>query len=180
LVNDLTIDQYRAPQNGHFCRRITLESFEVTMPHVFASTVISASVDQLWDFLRLFARVNAWHPDVTSSITDGPDLGPLVGQERTITLRDGSVIRERLLALDDVKHSYTYSVVESGLPIRAHSSTVTLFPITTHSGTFVSWTADFDSEDANAAAIANGVKDGVILAGFDGMQDHSTQRARSS
>jgi hypothetical protein len=150
------------------------------MPHIFATTVVSAPVDQLWDFLRLFAHVDSWHPDVTSSTTEGSDWGPLVGQERTITLRDGSVIHERLLALDDVKHSYTYSVVKSALPIRAHSSTVTLFPITTDNATFVSWTADYDTEDPDPVALASGIQEGVIHLGFEGMRNRSRHRTRGS
>src|SRR5262245_38362545 len=113
------------------------------MPHVFASTVIPAPVDEIWAFLRDFARVDAWHPGVVSASIEGTDAGPRVGQERSITLRDGSVMRERLLALDDVQHSYSYSLVGSPLPIREHSSTVSLRPVTTDNATFVGWSADF-------------------------------------
>lgn len=140
------------------------------MPHVFASTVIPASPDQIWGFLRDFARVDAWHPDVVSASIEDTDPGPRVGLERTITLRDGSVMRERLLALDDDQHSYTYSLVESPLPISEHSSTVTLFPVTTDDATFVSWSVDFVVEGDEPEGLVDGVRDQVMIAGFDGMR----------
>lgn len=140
------------------------------MPHVFASTVIPAPVDQIWGFLRDFARVDAWHPDVVSATIEGLDSGLQVGHERTITLRDGSVMRERLLALDDVRHSYTYSLVESPLPVSEHSSTVALFPVTTDNATFVSWSADFVIDGGEPEGLVDGVRDQVMIAGFDGMR----------
>jgi Polyketide cyclase / dehydrase and lipid transport len=140
------------------------------VPHVFASTVIPAPVDQIWSFLREFARVDVWHPDVAAVSIEGADPGPRVGQERTITLRDGSVMRERLLALDDVQHSYTYSLVESALPVSEHSSTVALFPVTTDDATFVSWSADFVLEGDEPSGLVDGVRDQVMLAGFTGMR----------
>jgi hypothetical protein len=140
------------------------------VPHIFASTVIPAPVDQIWVFLRDFARVDAWHPDVKSVSIEGTDAGPRVGQERTITLRDGSVMRERLLALDDVEHSYTYSLIESPLPVSAHSSRVALVPVTTDDTTFVSWSADFVVEGDAPAALVDDVRNGVMIAGFDGMR----------
>lgn len=140
------------------------------MPHIFASTVIPAPVDQIWDFLRDFARVDAWHPDVTNATIEGTDAGLRVGQERTIALRDGSVMRERLLALDDIQRSYTYSLIESPLPVSGHSSTVALFPVTTDDTTFVSWSADFVVEGDEPAGLVDGVRDQVMIAGFDGMR----------
>jgi hypothetical protein len=140
------------------------------VPHVFTSTVIPAPVDQIWGFLRDFARVDAWHPDVTNVSIEGTDAGPRAGQERTITLRDGSVMRERLLALDDVQHSYQYSLIESPLPVSEHSSTVALFPVTTDDATFVTWSADFVLEGDEPAGLVDGVRDQVMLAGFDGMR----------
>ena len=140
------------------------------MPHIFTSTVIPAPVDQVWGFLRDFARVDRWHPDVTNVSVEGTDPGPRIGQERTITLRDGSVMRERLLALDDVRRSYTYSLVESPLPVSAHSSTVTLLPVTTDDATFVSWSADFVVEGGEQPGLVDGVREQVMIAGFDGMR----------
>jgi Polyketide cyclase / dehydrase and lipid transport len=148
------------------------------MPHVFASTVIPALPDQIWAFLRDFARVDMWHPDVAASAVEGGGASPLIGQERTITLRDGSIVRERLVALDDANRSYTYSVVASAMPISDHSSTVTLFPVTTNDRTFVTWTADFEVEEGDPAAFADGVREGVILIGFDGMRDRVARSSR--
>lgn len=148
------------------------------MPHVFASTVIPAPVDQIWGFVRDFARIDVWHPDVTKVSIDGTDPGPQVGQERTITLRDGSVMRERLLALDDAQRSYTYSLIESPLPISAHSSTVALSPVTTDDATFVSWSADFVVEGSVPPGLTDGVRDQVMIVGFDGMRARAAASSR--
>jgi Polyketide cyclase / dehydrase and lipid transport len=148
------------------------------VPHIFTSTVIPAPVDQIWGFLRDFARVDVWHPDVTKVTVEGADPGPRVGQERTISLRDGSVMRERLLALDDIQHSYTYSLIKSPLPVSAHSSTVTLVPVTTDDATFVSWSADFAIEGGEQAGLVDGVREQVMIAGFNGMRVRAGANSR--
>jgi hypothetical protein len=66
--------------------------------------------------------------------------------------------------------SFTYSVIEAPLPIRNHSSTVSL-SATSKNRTAITWTAEFIVDDGvDAAVIAAGVKAGVIELGFEGLK----------
>jgi NADPH:quinone reductase len=97
------------------------------MTHVSSSTVMEAPIDAVWAQLKNFGNVSRWHPDVSESRIENGGTGQEPGDIRSIKLRDGTPIREKLLAISDESKSYTYSVIEAPLPIRNHSSTVSLF-----------------------------------------------------
>jgi NADPH2:quinone reductase len=138
--------------------------------HVSANTVIEAPVDAVWALLRNFGKVAKWHPDVRESRIESGGTGQTPGDIRSITLRDGTSIREQLLAISDASRSYTYSVIEAPLPIRDHRSTVRL-SAAPNDRTAITWTAEFTVDDgADATSIAAGVKAGVIEIGFQGLQ----------
>ena len=57
---------------------------------------------------------------------------------------DGGNIREQLLALSDVDHVCTYSILESPLPFTNYVATLRLTPVTMAEATFAEWEASFD------------------------------------
>jgi hypothetical protein len=140
------------------------------MTKVFASTVIDLSVVRLWQTLRDFGNIARWHPDVADSHLEEGGAGAQVAAVRALHLQNGAAVRERLLALSDVEFYYTYSVIESPFPVRNHRSTVRLFPVTTSDQTFVSWEAEFEVTEGGPATMAQGVLQGVILLGFEGLR----------
>jgi NADPH:quinone reductase len=138
--------------------------------HVSSSTVIEAPVEAVWALLKNFGNVSRWHPDVPESRIENGGTGQKPGDIRSIKLRNGTPIREKLLAISDELKSYTYSVIEAPLPIRNHSSTVSL-SATPNNRTAITWTAEFIVDDGvDAAVIATGVKAGVIELGFEGLK----------
>ena len=140
------------------------------MTHVASSAIIEAPVDAVWALLKDFKNVSRWHPDVRESRMEDGGTGHKPGEVRSITLRNGTAIRERLLAVSDESKSYTYSVIESPMPIREHSSSLTLTPTPSHR-TAIVWTAEFVVDaGADAAAMAAGVKAGVMDLGFEGLK----------
>jgi quinol monooxygenase YgiN len=150
---------------------------KAALTRVASSAVIEATVDAVWTLLSDFNNVFRWHPDVRKSRIEDGGTGFRPGDVRSITLRDGTAIRERLLAISDESKSYTYSVIESPMPIRDHSSTVTLSATPEHRTTIV-WTAEFVVDPAaDAAAMAAGVKAGVIELGFAGLKAAIGKRA---
>src|SRR5260370_586124 len=90
---------------------------------VESSGIIDAPVERLWDLVSDFRNVAKWHPDVTGCRLESGS-GREAGSVRTVSLRNGISIRERLLAISSQDRFYTYSVIESPLPIRDHESTV--------------------------------------------------------
>ena len=77
------------------------------MVEVRRSTILDAPLDDVWAVLRDFNGHDRWHPIVASSaIEDGLDADQ-VGAVRNFQLADGGRIREQLLALSDVAHSFS-------------------------------------------------------------------------
>ncbi|MEU8378772.1 SRPBCC family protein [Streptosporangium sp. NPDC048865] len=111
----------------------------------YASTVINASADEVWKYLRDFGNVAEWLPGVTGcEIEDGGD--PLPGAVRRLDSLAG-VIRERLLTLDDASRSATYEILESPLPVRDYRAVYRVAPVTDSGRAFVEWSATFEADD---------------------------------
>ena len=74
------------------------------MPKAYSSGVVPASADSVWELVRPFNGLAAWHPAIVQSeLTSGSDVE--VGSVRRLTLGDGGIVVERLLALDDADRS---------------------------------------------------------------------------
>src|SRR5215467_102248 len=134
---------------------------------VESSQIINTQIERLWAEVANFSNVAAWHPDVTESrLEDGNtgESGNNVGVIRIIKLRNGAVLRERLVAIDPAAHSYTYSVLDGQLPLRNHVSSLTMRAVDANC-TEVTWKASFVPAGAPPDALADGVRSGVLELG---------------
>ncbi|EFC86771.1 SRPBCC family protein [Parafrankia sp. EUN1f] len=68
--------------------------------------ILAAPIERVWQLVRDFAGIMAWHPSVTSCKVQGSGVGAL----RVVQLGDREVV-ERLDELDDARHAVQYSVV---------------------------------------------------------------------
>ncbi len=143
-----------------------------------ATTIINTDTDRVWSIIRDFSNVAAWHQDVTEllGVEHGP--GDRVGCLRRIRLRNKAIFVEKLLALSDLEHSYSYTIVEGPAPVRDYVGTVKLTPITRTDQTLVSWTSVFNPAEGDGAALPNAVRDTVILVGFSGLANISAGRGK--
>ena len=70
---------------------------------------------------------------VTVNVTPGDMTPPVpadkVGCVRAIHLKDGGVIRERLIALSDHQHVLTYTILESPLGVHDYVATMHALPV---------------------------------------------------
>ncbi|GII03416.1 SRPBCC family protein [Planobispora takensis] len=112
---------------------------------VYASTVINAPADKVWDYLRDFANLAEWLPGVTSCEIEGGGAAE-PGAIRRAQAGD-SLFRERLLTLDDTSRSATYEIIECPLPVSNYRATYRVAPVTDSGRSFVEWSASFDSDD---------------------------------
>jgi hypothetical protein len=159
-----------ANQMGRQYRTISMIQVLSPRTRVSSNTVIGAPVDAVWELLKNFGNISNWHPDVLESRIESGGTGQKPGDIRSIRLRDGTAVREKLLAISDDSKSYTYSVIEAPFPIRNHCSTVTL-SATPDDQTAITWTAEFAVDvGVDAASIAAGVRIGVIETGFEGLK----------
>ena len=140
---------------------------------VEASRIIDAPIDRLWAEVADFNNIAAWHPDVTQSHLENASAGPAgahAAEIRVLTLRNGTVVRERLVAIDHKGHRYTYSVLDGQLPLKNHISSMAMRPLDAHR-TEVTWSASFVPAGAPGDALADGVRSGVLELGLQGLSD---------
>jgi hypothetical protein len=133
------------------------------------TVVIPANAQALWKTVRNFSNIALWHRDVRDSTLEDGGPGDRVGAVRALHLKNGTLIREQLTALSDKDLTYSYSVIESPFPIAHHSSTVSFLSIEGGSKTLVAWSAEFALTQGDPDALADGIRQSVILAGFEGL-----------
>ncbi|SMF73671.1 Polyketide cyclase / dehydrase and lipid transport [Tistlia consotensis] len=114
------------------------------MARAYASIVLKAPVETAWSLVRDFNGLPGWAPAVVrSEIEEGLDAD-VVGCVRSLHLKDGRQVRERLLSLDDARRSFTYNFEKPAFPVRNYVASLRLFPVTHGDGTFAEWEASFD------------------------------------
>ncbi|MFT9164204.1 MAG: SRPBCC family protein [Komagataeibacter saccharivorans] len=137
------------------------------MINVMASSVLNAPVSSVWGLIRDFGALGLWLPGVKSCAIEGDDPGDRVGAIRRVEMGDVGVIREQLLALSDVDHAVTFSIIESALPIRNYRSTITLLPITDGDRTFIRWRGQFEASAEHAASMEARMPTHIYQPAFD-------------
>ena len=136
------------------------------MARVYVSTVISAPAAEVWRVIRDFNGLPAWTPFVRDSRIEGGMRADQVGCVRNFTLKDGGVIRERLLALSDYDFSCSYAILDSPMAVTDYIATLGLTPVTEGNQTFAFWQADFDCAPEREAGLVAQIGQGVFMAGL--------------
>lgn len=121
------------------------------MTNVYVSGIIDLPVDKVWSYARDFNGHHKWHPLIAESNIEDGLPSDRVGCVRNFSLADGGRLRERLLSFSDLERSFTYSIIESPLPVRNYVATFSCKPVTEGDRTFVEWRADFDVAEADEA-----------------------------
>jgi hypothetical protein len=97
---------------------------------------------QIWEHAGGFCAIKTWHPAVAECLEEknGDKLF------RTLTLKDGSKIKEKLTGADD--HSYSYEIIESALPVKNYKAKLWVEVDDEPDRSVIYWQADFDPEGA--------------------------------
>ena len=74
----------------------------------------------MWALVGSFCAIKDWHPAVADCETSKE--GDVTS--RTLTLKDGSKIKERLTDAEET--SYSYAIVESPLPVKNYKATLSV------------------------------------------------------
>lgn len=140
------------------------------MVKVRQSTIIQAPIEQVWDILRDFNSHDRWHPAIAASHIEGNDPSTRVGAVRNFRLRDGSVLREQLLALSDKTQSFRYCLLEAPIPLMNYVAQVRLKPVTDGDATFWEWQSTFDPPRHRRDELVQLVTRDIYQAGFAAIQ----------
>ncbi|MCW0213741.1 MAG: SRPBCC family protein [Pseudonocardia sp.] len=141
------------------------------MPRPYSSGVVPASADAVWEVVREFDGLPSWHPAIDrSELTSGAEGA--VGAVRRLTLGDGGVVTEKLIAIDDADRRYTYAFIEDNpFGCRRYVSTVRVAPVTDTGEAFVEWWAEFDAEGADEQKLVDLFANGVYGSGIAALRE---------
>ncbi|MEP7008195.1 MAG: SRPBCC family protein [Sphingomonas bacterium] len=139
------------------------------MPMIDHAGVLDVDAGTVWTVLRRFGGIADWHPVIAKCRIENDVAESAPGCIRHLTLADGAVLRERLLALDDANRSFTYRFEEAPLPVDNYHLTVALVPLTGEARTFIRWTARFDVQTGHDPAEQVTTIRGLIAGGQDAL-----------
>ena len=146
------------------------------MIKVYTSSVFDAPADAVWQRIRDFNGMPAWHPVIVDSRIEQGLPSDRVGCVRNFRTRDGGTIRERLLSLSDYDYECSYAILESPMGVDNYVATLKLTPVTDGNRTFAEWSAEFDCAPARERELAQSIGQGVFQVGFDALKTHFAGR----
>lgn len=114
---------------------------------------VAVAPDKAWAAVGEFCGIGDWHPAVEKCELSSQGKDKL----RTLTLKGGGTIVEKLVKWEGRKHSYTYAIVSSPLPVSDYVSTVSVVP---HGdGSRLVWKGKFKpvGDEAKAKEVVSGI-----------------------
>lgn len=145
--------------------------------HVVKSTVLDASTATVWNVLRDFNGHDRWHPAVATSAIERVQAADRIGCVRRFTLKDGSVLREQLLALSDLEQTFSYCLLDTPIPMFNYIAHVRLLPVTDGDRTFWHWESHFTTHPEDGDRITQMVAEDIYQAGFDAIRRYLKEAA---
>jgi hypothetical protein len=138
------------------------------MTKIFVSAVIDAPIEKVWTQVRDFNNMPDWHPKFSRSHIEGGLPSDCIGCIRNFDIAGGGgTIRERLLELSDIEHSFRYCILTSPLPVEGYVAQLTLYPVTVGDRTVGIWTAEFEMTNADEPGTVDAVANGTFGLAFE-------------
>ena len=131
------------------------------MAKISMSTDLNASADQVWKLIGGFNALPDWHPAIEKSELTQE------GQTRTLSLAGGGRIVEKLEKVDDGARTYTYSIIDSPLPVKNYTATITVTGEGDNST--IEWSSEYEAAGASNAEALETIE-GIYQAGFDNLK----------
>ena len=140
------------------------------MPRIVKSTIIDQPVDRVWAVLRDFNGFDRWHPALAESAVERGAPSDKVGCVRRVRLKDGSELREQLLALSDLEQTFSYCLLDTPIPLFNYVAHVRLLPVTDGNRSFWHWESRFTTPPGREQELARLVGDEVYTNGIEAVR----------
>lgn len=134
------------------------------------TAIIDAPISRVWSVVRSFSTGHRWLPGVAHCEIEGGLGETSIGAIRRLTLADGRQTREQLIGLSDVRCTLELTILETGMPVRNYVATFQLAPVSEGERCWISWSAEFEAEEAGLATLADRLRHKVFRVGFDGLR----------
>ena len=125
------------------------------------STELPASASSVWKLIGGFNALPDWHPAIMKSELSED------GSKRTLHLVGGGSIVEQLESADD-ENTYSYSIVESPLPVRNYRGAIAVRPNDDGTSCRVEWSSDFQARDVSDNEAVRIIQ-GIYQVGLDNL-----------
>lgn len=109
------------------------------MTTLTVTDTFDAPIDRVWPMVSDFGGISKYMRGIDSCEVDGEGLG----SDRIIGTAGGQIV-ERLTWLDNDRHSLSYTIVSSPLPLRRYVATIEISPEGERSN--IAWTGHFEPE----------------------------------
>lgn len=121
------------------------------MGKCYNSTVIDASIENVWEMIRNFHDLSWADKVITNVDVVGELSGTEVGAKRILN----EAFHETLLTVDNKNFSFAYSIDDGPGPVSKEAVSnyvgkVSLYPITDSGKTFIEWVSTYESDSASA------------------------------
>lgn len=135
------------------------------MTKVSMNTELNVPADEVWKLIGGFNALPDWHPAVEESRTEGEGEGSV----RRLSLVGGGTVVERLQSVDDEERVYSYSILDSPLPVSDYKATIRVRDKGEGTATVVEWSSEFNPRGASESE-ASQVIQGIYNAGLENLR----------
>jgi hypothetical protein len=137
---------------------------------VFCSSVVNGPVDAVWERVRDFIGMGAWHPDIGEMKMLGGVRSDKISGVRDFMINGGRIM-ERLTCLNDADHEFRYLIEQSPMPWINYHAGARFLPITANNRTCAIWTADWVASANDDVALIPAITDNVFQKAFDTLNE---------
>jgi hypothetical protein len=134
------------------------------MAKVSLSSNLPVSPESIWQLIGGFNTVPDWHPAVEKCEIETEGNATY----RRLSLVGGGTILEKLEMSDDDGHLYSYSIVESPLPVANYKATIRVVEAE-GGGSTIEWSSEFEVAGAPESDAVKAIE-GIYQAGFDNLK----------
>ena len=132
------------------------------MTKVRMSTELDVSSQEVWDLIGGFNALPDWHPAIEKSELEK------AGSMRRLSLVGGGTIIEKLEKKDDHNRIYSYSIIDSPLPVANYVATISVTDLG-QGKTKVEWSSEFKPSGASETDAVKVIQ-GIYQAGLDNLK----------